>query len=104
MVRYGVGAPPGQSLRVPARPPEGARGRQPIQHAPVPEKMIHCGIPRVGLQRATSDFRTSSAFRLFAVLVAHYCRYVGQVNFNQAQAGFRIYGYAVIRPLTLVGL
>ena len=24
--------------------------------------------------------RTSSAFRLFAVLVAHYCRYVGQVN------------------------
>jgi hypothetical protein len=35
---------------------------------------------------------TSSAFRLFAVLVAHYCRYTGQVNSNRG--GISIYGFA----------
>src|SRR5262245_13690557 len=33
-----------------------------------------------GLPSSVKQLRTSSAFRLFAVLVAHYSRYTGQVN------------------------
>jgi hypothetical protein len=48
-----------------------------------------------GRPSSVKQLRTSSAFRLFAVLLANYCRYTGQVNSNRSGgiSNLRFRGY-----------
>src|SRR5262245_47428409 len=55
-------------------------------------------VPR-GLPSSVKQLRTSSALRLFVVLVAHYCQYLVQVN-SFTGGTMSIYGFAVMRQLS----